>query len=146
MAEPSRDSLSRVQSVSTSKYSANYTYLAGSGSNMTTALVSGMEYAKVGTSGVFAPISFGYTYNAMGNITSASQTGEETVYYDNDAQGQLTRVTDDNGYWIYDLGVHEPQRGFRKSPGAAGAASGGLFCLWITEINGQSWKEKQQFF
>ena len=24
--------------------------------------------------------------------------------------------------------------------------NGGLFCLWITEINGQSWKEKQQFF
>ena len=111
MAESSRNSLSRVQSVSTPKCTSNDTYLAGSGSNTTTALVSGMEYAKVGTSGDFAPISFGYTYNAMGNITSASQTGEETVYYDNDAQGQLTRVTDDNGYWIYDLGVHEPQRG-----------------------------------
>ena len=42
----------------------------------------------------FSPITFGYTYDKLGNITKYSQTGKQDVTYEYDQQGQLTGVSD----------------------------------------------------
>ena len=90
------DSLSRLSTQTGPVSKATYTYLAGANSG-TTGLVSSVAYSKV-NSNSFTPFTFTYTYDNLGNILTAAQTGKSTITYKYDQQGQLTSVDDpDNG-------------------------------------------------
>ena len=65
-----------------------YSYLAGAGTNGTTTLVSGVTNKKADNSTLS---SYGYTYDAGGNILSV--TGSDSATYTYDAQGQLLTET-----------------------------------------------------
>ena len=66
----------------------NYTYLAGSGTNTTTTLVSGLEVKDI--TGSTRLKSYAYAYDKLGNITQIKDViTNHTINYTYDAQGQL---------------------------------------------------------
>ncbi len=95
------DHLRRVSSVGNGLYSYTYAYRDYPGdSNRTTGQIQSMTYGQAG-----AGLSFSYTYDSVGNITS--YTGPEGITgYTYDAMGQLTGAAKGStGYsYTYDEG------------------------------------------
>ena len=93
----SYDALRRISGVSTGVTTKQYTYRS-LGNNRTTAQVASVSYPNLVT-----PLTFGYTYDAMGNIATYSDTGKGDVTYTYDAQGQLLKAEGDVTYtYTYD--------------------------------------------
>lgn len=91
------DALRRLHQVTTDTYTKTYSYRDIS-STRTTTQITGLTYT-----GLFNH-TFGYTYNALGYISTYSPKVGETIQYGYDAQGQLTSVTvgDQKTVYTYD--------------------------------------------
>ena len=96
---PRYDSLSRLLGVN-GFANTTYEYLAGAASGTTTTLVSRYAYANNGTNG-FSPISWQFTYDALGNILSVTDSSGRVTRYEYDLQSQLTKEVSPNGTWEY---------------------------------------------
>ena len=97
------DHLRRVSSITSNLwgtmpfYTKTYTYKDISETQTTT------QVSSVAYSNVMAPITFGYTYDTVGNVLTYSQTGEGTITYTYDNQGQLLQAAGDTTYtYTYD--------------------------------------------
>ena len=97
------DHLRRVSSITSDLwgtmpfYTKTYTYRDIS-STQTTTQVSNVSYSNV-----VDPISFGYTYDAVGNVATHSQTGKSTITYTYDSLGQLLKAAGGTTYtYTYD--------------------------------------------
>lgn len=97
------DHLRRVSSITSNLwgtmdfYTKTYSYRDIS-ATQTTTQVSSVAYTKLAN-----PITFGYTYDAVGNVLTHSQTGEGTITYTYDNQGQLLKAAGDTTYtYTYD--------------------------------------------
>ena len=93
------DALSRLSTQTGPVSKATYSYLAGA-NGTTTGLVSSVTHSKVGTNS-FSPITFGYTYDKLGYITTYSQTGRIDTTYEYDQQGQLIQAMDNGECYNY---------------------------------------------
>ena len=93
------DALSRLSTRTGPVSKATYSYLAGA-NGTTTGLVSSVTHSKVGTNS-FSPITFGYTYDKLGYITTYSQTGRSDTTYEYDQQGQLIQAMDNGECYNY---------------------------------------------
>lgn len=91
------DGLRRLSTVSGGPFNRSYTYRDISGT-ATTMQVSQLSYPNLGSG-----LSFGYTYDALGNIATYTAPGEGTVTYTYDNQGQLLKAQGDTTYtYTYD--------------------------------------------
>ena len=91
------DELQRLREINSEIHTRNYTYRDIS-STQTTTQVSGLTYSMPN-----GTLTFGYTYDSRGNIATYAQTGEGTVTYTYDAQGQLLKAQGDTTYtYTYD--------------------------------------------
>lgn len=91
------DDLQRLTSVNNSLYTRNYSYRNLS-DTATTTQVSQVQY-NIGS----ANLTYGYTYDAMGNIATYTAPGKSTVTYTYDALGQLVSAVGDETYtYTYD--------------------------------------------
>ena len=96
------DGLQRLQETSNSVYRAVYSYTAGASGLATTGLVSKIAYSDsviLEMLQIFSAFDLSYTYDALGNIASVtdSRNAEVSTQYGYDAQGQLLSVTEVEG-------------------------------------------------
>ena len=88
------DALRRLASINAGIYTASYTYRSLPNGN-TTMQVAGLQYTGLADS-----LSFGYTYDEVGNLDSYTENGT-TQTYTYDDQGQLTSATDGTTTYTY---------------------------------------------
>ena len=88
------DALRRLASVNAGIYSRSYTYRALPSGNATVQ-VAGLQYT-----GLADALSFGYTYDEVGNLASYTEN-ETTTAYTYDSQGQLLTATDGTTAYTY---------------------------------------------
>ena len=94
----SYDYLRRLGSVSTGVYTRNYIYRDISTTQTTT------QVSRVSYSGLPSNPSYGYTYDALGNILSYTAPDGEVITYTYDNQNQLTRAAGSTTYnYTYDV-------------------------------------------
>ena len=90
------DALRRISAVESNLCTKNYTYV--NLENSTTNQVSMLRYT-----GLPSNITFGYTYDGLGNISAAITPEAELILYTYDAQGQLLCAEGDETYtYTYD--------------------------------------------
>ena len=82
------DTLSRLHTVTTPAQQATYSYTAGATTGTTTTLVSQMALGKV-NSNSFTPVTFGYQYDTVGNISKITESG---VGYTDYTYGTVNRL------------------------------------------------------
>ena len=87
------DTLSRLHTVTTPAQQTTYT--AGATTGTTTTLVSQMALGKV-NSNSFTPVTFGYQYDAVGNISKITESGGGYTDYTYDTVNQLLSAKDHN--------------------------------------------------
>lgn len=91
------DGLRRLSTVTGGPFNRSYTYRDIS-STATTMQVSKLSYPNLGSG-----LSFGYTYDNLGNISSYTAPGKSAVTYTYDNQGQLLSASGDTTYtYTYD--------------------------------------------
>lgn len=91
------DGLRRLSTVTGGPFNRSYTYRDIS-STATTMQVSQLSYPNLGSG-----VSFGYTYDNLGNISSYTAPGKSAVTYTYDNQGQLLSASGDTNYtYTYD--------------------------------------------
>ena len=91
------DKLQRLTSTDNGVFVRNYTYKNVSAAQ-TTGQISQLQY-----SGLLINLTYGYTYDAVGNILTYSAPGKTTVTYSYDSQGQLLSAVGDQTYtYTYD--------------------------------------------
>lgn len=83
------DSLERLTSVDTDTYERTYTY-RDINNTQTTGQVKKIQYS--GLQGMLNNLSFNYTYDILGNITSVAEEGKAKETYSYDSLGQLTQA------------------------------------------------------
>lgn len=93
----SYDDLQRLSAIGNGLYTKSYSYRDISGTR-TTNLVSQVQYTGLPTA-----LTYGYTYDSLGNIATYSAPGKGTVTYSYDALGQLLSAVGDQTYtYTYD--------------------------------------------
>lgn len=91
------DGLRRLSTVTGGPFNRSYSYRDIS-STATTMQVSQFSYPNLGSG-----LSFGYTYDNLGNISSYTAPGKSAVTYTYDNQGQLLSASGDTNYtYTYD--------------------------------------------
>ena len=91
------DTLKRLTAVNGSMYTKNYTY-RDLNNYYTTEQISQLQYT-----GLPAELTYGYTYDALGNIATYTASGKSTITYTYDNQGQLLSAVGDETYtYTYD--------------------------------------------
>ena len=91
------DGLRRLTSVTGGPFNRSYAYRDISGT-ATTLQVSQLSYPNLGSG-----VSFGYTYDNLGNIATYTAPDGEVITYSYDNQGQLLKAVGDNTYtYSYD--------------------------------------------
>ena len=91
------DALKRLTAVSGGMYTKNYTY-RDLNNYYTTEQISQLQYT-----GLPAELTYGYTYDALGNIATYTASGKSTITYTYDNQGQLLSAVGDETYtYTYD--------------------------------------------
>ena len=89
------DTLSRLYTVTTPVQQTTYSYTAGATTGTTTTLVSQMSLGKV-NSNSFTPVTFGYEYDVVGNISKITESGVGYTDYTYDTVNQLLSAKDYN--------------------------------------------------
>ena len=89
------DTLSRLYTVTTPVQQTTYSYTPGATTGTTTTLVSQMSLGKV-NSNSFAPVTFGYEYDVVGNISKITESGVGYTDYTYDTVNQLLSAKDYN--------------------------------------------------
>ena len=89
------DTLSRLYTVTTPVQQTTYSHTAGATTGTTTGLVSQMTLGKV-NSNSFTPVTFGYEYDVVGNISKITESGVGYTDYTYDTVNQLLSAKDYN--------------------------------------------------